>query len=155
MAFRLAIPRQVALQQPRPIRQPGFSLRKCRLFSERRTSLYQPQGQSRAQPASVHHQGLIRCSYLAFDPESGNKGVEAIARSLYGLTTAEARLARILTEGRSPNDACDELHIRRTTARTQLRSVFDKLGVNRQAGLVALLLRSVVLVHPQIGLVIS
>ena len=82
------------------------------------------------------------------DPESGNQGIEAMARNLYGLTTAEARLARILTEGRSLDDACDELHIRRTTARTQLRSVFDKLGVNRQAELVALLLRSVVLVHP-------
>ena len=67
-----------------------------------------------------------------------------MARRTFELTPAEARLARILIAGKSLNDACHELHIQRTTAKTHLRNLFDKLGVRRQTELVSLLLRSIV-----------
>ena len=60
-------------------------------------------------------------------------------RDLLGLTMAEARLAAALAEGCSLVDAARRLGIAHNTAKAQLRSVFTKTGVNRQAQLVALL----------------
>jgi DNA-binding CsgD family transcriptional regulator len=80
---------------------------------------------------------------LVSDPDSKLKGMEPALRSLYALTLAEARLAVILMHGESLSDACDHLRIRRTTARTHLSKLFEKLGVTRQAELVAVLNRSV------------
>jgi DNA-binding CsgD family transcriptional regulator len=61
--------------------------------------------------------------------------------SLFGLTTAEAKLASRLAAGASLNTAADELGIARETARNQLKAIFQKTGVHRQAALVALLRR--------------
>jgi DNA-binding CsgD family transcriptional regulator/PAS domain-containing protein len=60
-------------------------------------------------------------------------------RDLLGLTPAEARLAAALAEGSTLVDAARRLGIAHNTAKVQLRSVFAKTGVNRQAQLVALL----------------
>ena len=68
---------------------------------------------------------------------------EAELRQLYGLTAAEARLSNLLMEGAALEDCCDQLGIRRTTARMHLRNIFAKTGVRRQSELVALLLRSI------------
>jgi DNA-binding CsgD family transcriptional regulator len=76
------------------------------------------------------------------DPDCEVEGVEAATRRLYGLTASEAKLAQILVSGKSLNDACDEMQIQRTTARTHLRNLFGKLGVRRQAELVSVLMRS-------------
>jgi DNA-binding CsgD family transcriptional regulator len=61
-----------------------------------------------------------------------------IART-FGLTPAEAKLAAALANGTSLEDAAEELHISRETARSQLKVVFAKTGTHRQSGLVALL----------------
>jgi DNA-binding CsgD family transcriptional regulator len=60
-------------------------------------------------------------------------------RDLLGLTMAEARLAAVLGEGMSLVDAARTLGIAHNTAKVQLRAVFAKTGVRRQAQLVALL----------------
>lgn len=60
-------------------------------------------------------------------------------RDLLGLTTAEARLAAALSEGCTLVEAAKRLGIAHNTAKVQLRSVFAKTGVHRQAQLVALL----------------
>ena len=52
---------------------------------------------------------------------------------------AEARLAAVLGEGLSLVEAARRLGIAHNTAKVQLRSVFAKTGVHRQAQLVALL----------------
>jgi DNA-binding CsgD family transcriptional regulator len=64
-------------------------------------------------------------------------------RQLYGLTSAETRLANLLMEGKTLDDCCDLLGIRLTTARMHLRNVFTKTGVQRQGELVALLFNSI------------
>lgn len=61
-------------------------------------------------------------------------------RQLYGITAAEARLCRHLCQGHSVDAAADLLSIRRSTAVTQLKSVFNRTGVGRQADLVRLLM---------------
>jgi DNA-binding CsgD family transcriptional regulator len=65
----------------------------------------------------------------------------AILQTLFDLTPAEARLARALTHGASPDDVAHQLGVRVSTVRSQLKSLFAKLGINRQAQLVALLSR--------------
>lgn len=60
-------------------------------------------------------------------------------KALFGLTTAEARLAERMSSGCDLGTAAGIIGIGRETARTQLRSVFAKTGVRRQAELTALL----------------
>lgn len=57
----------------------------------------------------------------------------------FGLTPAEARLAARLATGESLDGAAKALRITRETARSRLKSVFQKTGVHRQGELVALL----------------
>ena len=64
-------------------------------------------------------------------------------RGLFGLTEAEAWLAVMLARGLSLDESAAELGVTRNTARAQLRSVFSKTGVGRQAELVRLILSSV------------
>ena len=59
----------------------------------------------------------------------------------FGLTPGEAKLAAALSSGASLPEAADELRISHETARTRLKVVFAKMGVNRQTALVALIAR--------------
>src|SRR4029077_5955911 len=82
------------------------------------------------------------------DPEIPLETVEAELRQLYGLTSTEACLANLLMEGKALDECCALLSIRRSTARTHLQHLFEKLGVQRQSELVSLLLKSIGLVGP-------
>jgi DNA-binding CsgD family transcriptional regulator len=77
------------------------------------------------------------------DPEITAERVEAELRQLYGLTVMEASLANLLMEGKGLDECCLTLNIRRSTARTHLQHLFEKVGVQRQGELVSLLLRSI------------
>lgn len=63
----------------------------------------------------------------------------ADARSHFGLTPAEARLAVELTSGCSLADCAQRLGVTYETARSYLRVIFSKTGTHRQGELVALL----------------
>jgi DNA-binding CsgD family transcriptional regulator len=80
------------------------------------------------------------------DPETSVETVEAELRQLYGLTSTEARLANLLMEGKALDECCKILNVRRSTARTHLQHLFEKVGVQRQSELVSLLLKTVGLV---------
>lgn len=58
---------------------------------------------------------------------------------LFGLTPAEARLAKALAGGDALDAYAQENDLGMTTVRSHLRSVFTKTGTRRQAGLVRLL----------------
>jgi DNA-binding CsgD family transcriptional regulator len=66
---------------------------------------------------------------------------EAVLRQCFGLSAAEARLAKGLAAGRNLDTLAEELAITKDTARHELKSVFAKLDVHRQSELVALLAR--------------
>lgn len=74
--------------------------------------------------------------------EAANASVPGadLLRLLFDLTPAEARLTRLLVEGMPPAGAAATLGITEGTARTHLRRIFAKTGVNRQSDLVRLLL---------------
>jgi DNA-binding CsgD family transcriptional regulator len=81
------------------------------------------------------------------DPEVPVGSAETELRQLYGLTSMEACPASLLMEGKTLDDCCRLLGIRRSTARTHLQHLFEKVGVQRQSELVSLLLKSIGLVR--------
>ena len=73
------------------------------------------------------------------DPERETPQPEAWLVQSYGFTPAEARLAAALVGGMSLREASDTLGVAYSAVRSQLRSVFAKTGVNRQAELIRML----------------
>ena len=72
-----------------------------------------------------------------------------ILEGLYGLTSAEARVAALIAKNNSPADIAERLGTTMHTIRTHLRHIFAKTGTERQIDLVHLLLRiSVALRRP-------
>jgi DNA-binding CsgD family transcriptional regulator len=78
------------------------------------------------------------------DPERTPLPSEGEIRALFGLTKAEARLAKTLVDGLSLETAARQLGLRVGTLRTRLKSIFEKTGCHRQADLVRLILVSTV-----------
>ena len=74
------------------------------------------------------------------DPESEDETPEALLARLYGLTPAEARLASALIQGNGLERTAERLGVSINTARTHVKSVFAKTGVNRQTELIRLVL---------------
>lgn len=58
----------------------------------------------------------------------------------FDLTPAEARLAAMLVNGRTPEDCARGLNVKISTVRSQLASIFRKTGTSRQPDLVRLVL---------------
>jgi DNA-binding CsgD family transcriptional regulator len=81
--------------------------------------------------------------FFLLDPELPIQTADAGLHQLYGLTSSEARLAHLLMEGNALHDCCDQLDIRPSTARMHLTNLFAKTGVQRQAQLISLLLKTV------------
>jgi len=64
---------------------------------------------------------------------------DALIREAFGLTPAEARLATVLAAGEDLRKAADLLGVAYETARVQLKAIFGKMQVSRQAELAAVL----------------
>jgi len=77
------------------------------------------------------------------DPEKKLHPSFELVQRLFHFTPAEAKLALLLADGLSLDEAADEMAVRKNTARAHLRSIFSKTGVKRQITLVRLLLNSV------------
>lgn len=73
------------------------------------------------------------------DPDHRSGPPEGALKAAFGLTAAEARLAARLAKGDALDAVAHELGIAKETARSQLKTTFDKTGVSRQPELVALL----------------
>lgn len=77
---------------------------------------------------------------LINDPDAAAPQAVSAMRQLFGLSAAEARVARRLMMGDTPEQAAAALNIRTSTARWHLASLYRKTGTSRQAQLVRLLL---------------
>jgi DNA-binding CsgD family transcriptional regulator len=99
----------------------------------------------RAIPISEWSEGQRRPAVAVFirDPDQRAVCSQEIARRLFNLTLAESAVASLLANGLCLEDASDELHICKNTARAHLRSIFSKIGVTSQSALVRVLLNSV------------
>jgi len=79
---------------------------------------------------------------LVCDPLTSTPPAATILAALFGLTPAEAALAIAIADGKkSMRDVARDLHCSNETARTRLKSVFQKMNVSRQAEMAALLNR--------------
>jgi len=96
-------------------------------------------------PTSAWSEGQSSPSAAVFfsDPDLHDPASQQILGELFGLTPAEANLAILLSRGLSLAQVSEAQSISQHTARAQLKSIFAKAGVSRQAELVRLVLKSV------------
>ncbi len=96
-------------------------------------------------PASEWAEGQSSPCVAVFisDPQQQESASQQLLSELFQLTPAEANLAIKLARGLSLAEVSEQQSISQHTARAQLKSVFSKTGVSRQAELVRLILRSV------------
>jgi len=87
--------------------------------------------------------GQARVAVFLRDPEQTAGVPQQPLRQLFGFTPSEAELAAHLANGLSLDDACVRMGISRNTAKSHLRAIFGKAGVNRQSELVCALHGSV------------
>ncbi|WP_152552918.1 helix-turn-helix transcriptional regulator [Nitratireductor basaltis] len=79
---------------------------------------------------------------LVSDPERRRKQRIALLQDRFGFTPAEARLALEMLAGDGRAAAASRCGVSINTARTQLTSIFEKVGVTRQAELIRALLEA-------------
>lgn len=96
-------------------------------------------------PTSQWSEGQSSPSAAVFisDPDLHESTSRQILGELFDLTPAEANLATLLARGLSLAQVSSAQNISQHTARAQLKSIFAKTGVSRQAELVRLVLKSV------------
>lgn len=96
-------------------------------------------------PASQWSEGQSSPSAAVFisDPDLQESTSRQVLGELFGLTPAEANLATLLARGLSLAQVSVAQGISQHTTRAQLKSIFAKTGVSRQAELVRLVLKSV------------
>ena len=72
---------------------------------------------------------------LLSDPRGPERRDAAEMLQLFGLTAAEARLGALIGVGLGAREAAEELKISEHTARSTLKTVYDKLGIRKQSEL--------------------
>ncbi len=92
-------------------------------------------------PSSLAANALSDCQAIVIfvDLNTVARPSEEVLKSAFRLTEAEARLAARIASGETLEQVTDSLAIAKETGRSRLKSIFVKLGVNRQAELVAVL----------------
>ena len=96
-------------------------------------------------PAAQGNEGQSSPCATVFisDPDLRESASQQILGDLFELTPAEANLAILLARGLSLAEVSENQQVSQHTARAQLKSIFAKTGVSRQAELVRLVLKSV------------
>ena len=97
----------------------------------------------RAMPPAATPDAGPSVTVFISNPEKPRLNKVTILEQLFGLTLSEAKLALLLANGLSLDEAAEELGITRNTVKSHLSATFSKTGVTRQPGLVQLILRSV------------
>ena len=77
-----------------------------------------------------------RALVYLFDANSQRNVSHDVLTGLYGLSQTEAKLVQLMSNGMMLDEAAEELSISVHTARTHLKHIFHKTGLNRQAELI-------------------
>jgi DNA-binding CsgD family transcriptional regulator len=87
---------------------------------------------------TIEHGGAAQSMLLVLVPRSRIEPPdEPLIQCALGLTSAEARIAKMLAEGEPLDDIASRLRISRETVRSHLRAVYQKTGISKQANLVS------------------
>lgn len=81
---------------------------------------------------------------LIVDPDKQANISTDVLASLFGCTSAEARLAAALVAGKRLDEIGEEFGVKQTTITYHLQNLFQKTHTHRQADLVALLIRATI-----------
>ena len=95
-------------------------------------------------PSSIAARSLVRNAsalIVVLDPDQENPPDHSLLRSLFGMTSAEARIASRLALGERLEEIAVHQRIKLSTVRTHLKSLPAKTDTDRQASLVQLLTR--------------
>jgi DNA-binding CsgD family transcriptional regulator len=84
---------------------------------------------SRDKPAAVVYINDCRHPGIELDP--------AVLVGMYGFTNCESQLAALLARGTNLSDAAGCLGVSINTVKTHLRGIYEKMGTNKQAQVVA------------------
>lgn len=98
------------------------------------------------QPMPVRGVGLdalpgARILLTLTDLDSNAASTAADLKQLFGISQAEAQVAVLLGQGHEPSEIARVRNVAVETVRAQLKSLYRKLGVNRQSDVVRLLAR--------------
>jgi len=102
--------------------------------------LISPIHQSDFSQQDIH--GSATVVMVMTDPETMLFASPELLSTLYNLTHAEAEVAIQLANAMSAADIAAEKNVKVTTVRTQVQSIFSKMGITTQAQLIKLLLTS-------------
>lgn len=103
-----------------------------------------------AERRAIEDQDVAAIVYI-LDPETDvARQLQTVCR-LFALSPAEARLATLLTVGKTLQEAAKEMRVKDETARTYLKHIFLKTDTRRQADLVRVLLVSLLRIEPSIS----
>lgn len=92
---------------------------------------------------AVHDATPVACALIGNPSVGTSSGFIGSLKQLFGLSQAEAELARLLVEGRSLQEAAEIRQTSFNTVRTQIAKIFRKTGTARQSDLVRLVLTTV------------
>ncbi|WP_176593749.1 LuxR family transcriptional regulator [Sphingobium sp. EM0848] len=90
-------------------------------------------------PEFMHAGAVPAVALLITDPARNRQIDGTTVCRLFGLTPTEGAISAALANGASVGEAAQQLGIADNTVRAHLRSIFSKLGVNRQLQLVHLI----------------
>jgi DNA-binding CsgD family transcriptional regulator len=82
------------------------------------------------------------------DPERPPAPEHDRLMQIYGLTATEAKVALSIAAGNDAPGTAHQLRVSTNTVHTHLRGIFRKLGINRQADLVRVLMRAASIAEP-------
>ena len=109
------------------MREPGSLPLVCALFAVRGAGL------------NDKGDNDVAVAIIVKDLDNGNSGSLSDFASAFQLTKAEVRLIGGLNEGNGLFETAQHLGISNNTARTHMRNIYSKVGINRQADVVRLL----------------
>ena len=92
--------------------------------------------------AAVHDDEVLAMAVISDPDDLGELKVELL-RTFFGLSAAEARLSRSLYKLHVLPDAAKAIGISVHTARSELKRIFSKLGVNSQTALLKKLAKAI------------
>ena len=87
---------------------------------------------------------VVRAIVFVTDPAEKARPLPETLQQRYRLTPAECRLAILLADGRTLKQISDTLGVSRNTLKSQLSSIYGKMGTSRQSDLVRMLLNAAV-----------
>ena len=99
----------------------------------------------RPMPHSISSEGKRKPTVQIFisDPDLRRGAPNQLLDQLFAFTAAESRLALLLANGLTLDEAAAELAVSRNTIKSHLSAIYAKAGVSKQGKLVQLILKSV------------